>query len=271
MQTLLQSIALVAGSLVLALAGMALVRRSTRLSVLEAHREIAGFVYATIGVLYAVLVAFVCIAAWERFAEARHTIAREADAVTSLYQLAQGFSAPEQQQVQAMVARYAQEVTDSEWDQMARGQESPQAAQALENLWHEYAQLPQSDREQAGYRESLRQMSSLQEERGQRLEFASNVVPRVVWFVLIAGAVVTVAFTYLFGVRSAVAQSLITAAITLTVSGVLVLTFILDDPFRGDVRVTPNSFRSAQELMVKQSSQAQQGSAPANADPSASR
>jgi hypothetical protein len=252
-QALLESTVLLGASVTLALAAMVLVRRSTRLATLEAHKEIAGFVYATIGVIYAVLLAFVCIVAWERYADASHAAEQEATTVTSLYELARGLTGPGHQQIQAALAAYALEVSDVEWKLMASGRQSPRAAQDLSELWQSYAQLSESDRQQAGYSESLHLMSLLQEERGQRLAYADEVVPRVVWVVLIAGGIITIAFTYLFGVKSALAQSLMTSAITVTVAGVLVLTFILDDPFRGDVRVTPESMEATQQLIAAES------------------
>jgi hypothetical protein len=44
-----------------------------------------------------------------------------------------------------------------------------------------------------------------------------------------------------------------TAAITLTVAGVVVLTSILDDPFRGDVHITPESMEATQQLIAAES------------------
>src|SRR5262249_58489490 len=51
----------------LAMAGPFLVRLRIRLQHLRGNNEVAGFKFAVIGVLYAVLLAFVVIIAWERF------------------------------------------------------------------------------------------------------------------------------------------------------------------------------------------------------------
>ena len=260
MQTAVVSLLFLALSLLLAIGGMLLVRRSTRLSSLEAHREIAGFVYATVGVIYAVLLAFVCIVAWERFDEASSAVEQEGATVTSLYQLAQGFSPPARQPIQSALLNYTREVTGAEWELMQDGKESPRAAQLLGDLWQDYSHMPDASRAQPEYGESLRLMGQLQTQRSLRLDFAEGVVPRVVWVFLLAGAVLTIAFTYLFGVKSLTAQSLITGAITLMVAGVLILTYVLDDPFRGDVRVSSQSLHAAQELITTQLGQASQTS-----------
>ena len=250
MQTVLQSFVILVGSVILALAGMALLRRYVDLSALQKHRESAGFVYATIGVIYAVLLAFVCIATWEQYTQASSVAQREADTVASLYQISGAFSSPAREQVQAGIERYTQVVIDDEWHRMAVREHSPAAEQALSDLWRTYEQLSPQEQALPGYSLSLNQMTLLQGDRGERLEAAKGPIPRVVWVVLIAGGIITVAFTYLFAVEGIVAQSVMTIALTVTVTGVLVLTFVLDDPFRGDVRVTPDSLRAAQELFV---------------------
>ncbi len=46
--------------------------------------------FAAIGVVYAVLLAFVVIAVWEKFSEGQTTVAREAAAAAALLRLAEG-------------------------------------------------------------------------------------------------------------------------------------------------------------------------------------
>ncbi len=50
--------------------GPALVRRYVALDRLTANNEIAGFKYAVLGVLYAVLLAFAIIVVWQKFSDA---------------------------------------------------------------------------------------------------------------------------------------------------------------------------------------------------------
>jgi len=57
---------------------------------LRINNEVAGFTFATVGVLYAVLLAFAVIIVWEKFSEAEHAVAQEAGAAATLYRLANG-------------------------------------------------------------------------------------------------------------------------------------------------------------------------------------
>jgi uncharacterized protein DUF4239 len=251
MQTLGQSLAILIASVVLALSGLVLVRRSARISSLEAHNDVAAAVYQTIATVYAILLAFVCVVAWERFDTSGNDALREASTITSLHELAQSFSSPARERIDASLLRYTQTVVDDEWDRMARGQESKAAERSISDLWQEYRQLPESDRQQVAYAESLHGMTALEDARAVRLDAATGQIPRILWVVLVLGAIIAIGFTYLFGVQNFTAQAVITTALTVTIAGVLVLTFVLDDPFRGDVRVRPDALRGTEQVLVK--------------------
>jgi hypothetical protein len=75
---------IVGGGTLLAMLGPLLVRRYVGLERLTINNEIAGFKFATVGVLYAVLLAFVIIVVWEKFADAEVNVVREAGAAENL-------------------------------------------------------------------------------------------------------------------------------------------------------------------------------------------
>src|SRR5262245_2296468 len=79
---------------ILAMIGPHLVRRYVTLEELSANNEVAGFKFAVVGVLYAVLLAFAIIVVWEKFSEAENTVAREAGAVATIYRLSHGIDDP---------------------------------------------------------------------------------------------------------------------------------------------------------------------------------
>jgi hypothetical protein len=61
-----------------AMAGPIVVRKYVSLERLSTNNEVAGFKFATVGVLYAVLLAFVVIVVWEKFSDAEADVSREA-------------------------------------------------------------------------------------------------------------------------------------------------------------------------------------------------
>ena len=54
----------------------------------QQHNDVAGFIYAALGVIYAVLIALVVIAVWEEFQAASETVEQEANALAEIAWLA---------------------------------------------------------------------------------------------------------------------------------------------------------------------------------------
>ena len=89
--TLRAGIVVVGGFVVLALAIGYLVARFTSREIRTAHNDRAGFILAVIGVIYAVLLAFVAIGVWERFQQAEARSYEEAGALATVYRDAGSF------------------------------------------------------------------------------------------------------------------------------------------------------------------------------------
>jgi hypothetical protein len=230
----------------MALGGMLLVRRSTELETLEAHHEVAGFIVAIVGVVYAVLLALVVIAVWEDFGDARATAEREANQLAGLYRLTPALPARGTERLRDTIRGYAEAVVRDEWPAMQRGQESRRAQELYDDIWRQVTALePQSPREVASYQEALARLDGLGDARRSRLLASRESLPMVMWSVLLAGAVTTVGFTYFFGVRRLAAQALMTVALAVTIALVLFLIYALDLPFTGDVSVRPEALEQA--------------------------
>ncbi len=229
-----------------ALGGMLLVRRSVHLASLEAHKESAGFVYATLGSAYAVLLSFMVVVGWTQYRDAEDTMTKEAITVATLFHLADGLAEPTQRELQQTLVEYNRTVLDEEWAAMDHGEESERAWSLSDKLWDIYMRAPAADQAQSAYQQSLSQVQQLYALRGQRLLSSHSALPSSIWAVLVAGAIVTVAFTYLFGVHSVIAQGVMTAALTAIIAGSLYLIFDLETPYSGPLHLKPTPYLTNQ-------------------------
>jgi hypothetical protein len=127
---------IVAIAVLVSLMGLALVRRMVPVSELAEHTDVAGYVYAVIGVIYAVVLALVVIAAWEEYRDARQAVANEASAVLNLARAANGWPAGDREEVESALVTYARQVVDVEWPAMARGDFGPTTETvAVNQIW----------------------------------------------------------------------------------------------------------------------------------------
>ena len=226
----------------LAMAGPLVVRRFVPLKRLTTNNEVAGFKFATVGVLYAVLLAFVVIVVWEKFSDAEDNVSREAGAAATIYRLVEGIDGEAGTSLRGAMTAYLEAAIDGDWVTMQRGKASPLATHALDRMYAiAVTYKPADARGAAILSEILRQLSVVTEARRARLVKAAGIVPDIIWFVLYGGAVLTVGFTFFFGAENLHAQAMMTGALALLIFSALLVVVSIDHPFAGAVRVEPDA------------------------------
>jgi hypothetical protein len=226
----------------IAMGGPILIRRRLSLERLSTNNEVAGFKFATIGVLYAVLLAFAVIVVWEKFSDAEVRVAEEAGAAATLFRLSDGIGGATGVELRERLSVYITDAIAADWPAMERGRASPTTTHALNALYTLVLTFNPSDRRGAVIlSEILDQLNFMTQARRARLVVAAGIVPGIVWCVLFGGAVLTVGFTFFFATESLRAQILMTGALTaLIFSGMLIIVAI-DHPFAGSVKVMPEA------------------------------
>src|SRR5262249_48366096 len=88
--------------------------------------------------------------------------------------------------------------------------------QALDAIYRMLS-VVNDERNRAIVGDIFRQLDRLTESRRSRLIAAEGGVPDVIWLVLLGGAVVTIAFTFFFGMESLQGQTVMTALLALLI------------------------------------------------------
>jgi hypothetical protein len=242
MNTVILGILMVFLAVLAAVAGLLVVQWLTSSSVRREHNDVAGFIYAVLGVAYAVLLAFLVIAVWERFEAARGAAEHEGNELAGIYWLANSFPDSKRHQVQELARSYARVVVDEEWPLMAEAQTSPKAWALMDQLRDSIQNFEVStSAEQVLYAQSLTQVNALQESRRVRLLDANTYVPTILWAILISGGVITVGFTYLFGLERTWTHVIMVVALTVVIVSTLFTIYALQYPFAGEPLVTPDA------------------------------
>ena len=247
---------LVVGTIVgLAIGGMFLVRRSVTLSTLESHNQVAGFIYSVVGVVYAVLLAFIAIVVWQQHTQVQTQIEQEANQLGDLYRNAQVFPEEVRTRLQSQIRAYGRIVLEKEWPAMAKGETSVDAWAAYNQLWRAYQQVEaRNDHERLWYSKSLDQLDQLGDYRRLRVLSNRAAVPALMWVVLLATGIITIGFSFFFGTTNSSAQALMIAALSATIGFVLFLIWALNHPFAGLIRVEPVAFHHVWTI-IEQSAQ----------------
>jgi hypothetical protein len=228
-----------------------LVQRLVSAESRQRHNDVAGFIYAALGVIYAVLVALVVIAVWEEYQAASETVEQEANAVAEIFWLGHRLPEPEGTHLQELARSYAHEVVDNEWPLMEQGQAplmvqeqgTPAGWTLIDDIRATLQEVePRTQADAQLYAEGLDQVQRLADARRMRLVAAEEGVPGVLWAVLIFGGVAVIGFTYLFGLENTWAHRLMVVTLAAVIGLVLFTIGALEHPFSGGARIGTGAF-----------------------------
>ena len=244
------SLFLIGGTVFVSIAGTLIVRRLISVEVLERHNDVAGFIYAVIGVVYAVLLGFAAITVWERYDRAQAAVEQEADDLADLYRDAQTFPSDVRAQLEGQIRDYVRLAVQKEWPAMADGKSSPEVWNAYIQLWRTYYQFsPGTDQEKTWYSQSLTKLNDLSNQRRMRLLTSRlGSVPVMMWVALLGTGLITIAFSFLFGTKNAMAQIVMSSGLAFTVALVMVAIISLGQPFAGMSRIGPQPFEQLEGM-----------------------
>ena len=249
--SIVYGILVVGGVCLAAVGGLELVQRLVPTASRQRHNDVAGFIYAVLGVVYAVLLALVVIAVWEDFGRARETVESEANATAEIFWLAHRLPEPERHQVQELAHSYARVVVEEEWPLMRegqaplmeQGQATPTGWVLIDDIRAALQEVEPSTRaDGALYAEGLDQIEELADARRMRLVAAHEGIPAVLWVVLIFAGVAVVSFTYLFGLENTWAHRLMVVALAGVIGLVLFTIGAMEHPFSGGARIETGAF-----------------------------
>ena len=243
---------LVIGAVCLAaLAGLEVVQRLVPAKSRRPHNDVAGFIYAALGVIYAVLLALVVIAVWEEYDAASVTVEQEANALAEIFWLGHRLPEPEGTHLQELCKSYAEEVVHIEWPLMEQGQApSMPQTQGAPTGWALIDEIranlqevePRTQADEQLYAEGLDQVQRLADARRMRLVAAEEGIPGVLWAVLIFGGIAAVGFTYLFGLQNTWAHRLMVVTLAAVIGLVLFTIGAMEHPFSGGARIGTEAF-----------------------------
>ncbi|MBA2534696.1 MAG: DUF4239 domain-containing protein [Rubrobacter sp.] len=229
-------------SMLFAADGLVLVQRLVPIDRRRQHNDVAGFIYAVLGVVYAVLLGLMVVAVWQQWNAAAATADEEASSLAEIYWIVHSVPQPEGRHIQELSRAYARVVVRDEWPLMEEGRSSPEAWELLDRFRNSLQNLdPSTPSQQVIYEQGLERMHDLADARRDRLLYSEEGLPAILWVVLIIGGIIVVGFTYLFGLDSTLVHLLMVASLALVIALVLFTVAALDYPYKGDITVGPDA------------------------------
>ena len=230
----------VAGVPLVTVAVQAAIRRFAPGIVEGQHNDVAGFLLAVVGVVYAVTLAFIVIVTWEQFRDARGIVSGEAAALRSLYRDSRALPEPARTQLGALAIRYGQEVATGEWETMNDGESSAAVFALVGEMFDTLAGVNATTPTQEAFlADALVRLNDLADDRAERINVAEEDTVSILWAAIVIGGIVTVGFALLFGVSNERLHYLMVGGFAAVLALQILVILVLSHPFSGAVRVDP--------------------------------
>jgi hypothetical protein len=237
-----------------ALAGLYLVRKKYTAEVLKENHEVAAIIFNAFGLFYGVMVAFVVFVTWSGYSDATKSLQMEANEVADIFHSTETVPEPARTVIKKALMDYLTSVYYDELKRMDQGEVTLHARGTLHALMTVFYQADDKyfpNREL--YAETLKRLNNLAQDRRLRIFAASDTVPLAIWLVLLVLGVFTVLYTFFFGMKNIRTQYVITTTLTVAITLILFLIYVLDHPFMGASKVSAEPLRQVIGVMQNES------------------
>lgn len=230
-----------------------MVHRFIPAEVRRIHNDVAGFVFATLGVTYGVLLAFVVLVVWEQFNDAKLNVENESSVAMVLYKNVAAY--PDQAASRTMkenLLKYVRQAVEEQrpmsLEQSAKGSVGPltQLLSLIDGI------TPNSEHEQILYVQILQNLNELAKYRNLRQQAAHEELPSAIWIGVLIGAVITIGFTFLFGTENFWAHIVMMSLLAALIALVIYVVIEMDHPAMGAVTIGfPQGYSRILEIEAK--------------------
>ncbi len=229
--------------------GIFIVRRVFNTKLLKSHHDIAGFVFANLGVLYAVLIGFTVVNVQTRFDSVKQNLDLESSYLSDLHRDSQVFEDQDKERVREALRNYVDSVLEKEWGRSVDVAKYTPSSEMLE-IWKVYYAIDlKTKKQELWYAQSLDKLNLLMNARIFRLMGGEESLTAEMWTILILGGISIMAFTWLFGPDNLWYHLLIVAFLAATTSSLLFLIYSLDTAFSGSVSLPPDAFKHLLQML----------------------
>jgi len=211
------------------------------------YHEVGYAVFLQLGVIFAVLLAFVFNNVWSEYNVASQAVDSECASLHGIAILSDRLPAPARTAILGDLHAYLTIVLDREWPDMQRRNESRAASDRFQLLWQtvETAVTDPADNQIRG--QLLNLLAAAHQNRETRLFQMTQGVPGLVWSLLIIFAAGLVGCMLVFAAEASLSKAVLVGVFTSSLALALLTVRMLDFPFESALQVSSRDFSETLE------------------------
>ena len=232
-------------ALAIARIGVWLADRFLSAEVLKRQHDVTAALLGVVGMVYAVLLAFVVLVVWQEFNDAKRTVEHEQAVARTLMRTILRYPEPDRSDMRAALGAYTTSVAEVEFPAMVSGdREAIRNSPALDRLWNEIekASRVEGPRMEALYGTILSSLNELGLDRSQRLRASRDSIPWAIWVVLVLGGLITVGLSVLFVTEAPKHRFAMAGPVAVMLALVIFTVALLDHPFMGSIAIDHHAY-----------------------------
>jgi len=204
--------------------------------------EVGYAVFLQLGVIFAVLLAFVFNNVWSEYNVASQAVDSECASLHGIAILSDRLPAPARTAILGDLHAYLTIVLDREWPDMQRRNESRAASDRFQLLWQtvETAVTDPADNQIRG--QLLNLLAAAHQNRETRLFQMTQGVPGLVWSLLIIFASGLVGCMLVFAAEASLSKAVLVGVFTSSLTLALLTVRMLDFPFESALQLSSRDF-----------------------------
>jgi len=215
--------------------------------------EMVGFVLSSYSVFYGILIGLIAVAAYQNYGSVGDLVIRETSSLSALYRDLSGYPQPMRGRLQGELRDYTRSEIERDWPQQQRGIVPSEGTHRLRQFTDDLLTFrPAELRDATVHAETLRQVNNYMDLRRSRLNSVTVGIPGVLWWVVAIGAVTALLLLAMLDMEIHV-HLILGAALSMFLGLVIFLIAAMDNPFRGEVSVSPAPFRQVYDTLMQPS------------------
>jgi hypothetical protein len=233
---------LLGGAILYSIIGVTVVRYFHIGKVNEGHNEVIAPVFATAGVIYAVLIGALIIAVWENYDAAKSNAAEEASILTTMYRESSGMPAAEQSVMREHIKSYTENVIKEEWALQVHGGASPKARNEVVALYGEFTKMDPALAGSPINVDFLTNLTKITDHRNKRTLQSQEHLSGLLWFIIFLGGCIVVGMSFFIYMERKWPHIIISSIFSFLIGSLLLVTIVFDSPFSGALAIDSGSF-----------------------------
>lgn len=239
----------------LALGGLLLTRRFVlpRLHYTEGVNEAISGTVQAIGVFYGITVGLIAVGVWNTNSNASGLVSQEATCIGAIYRDVSGYPQPLRDELRAGMRDYAVFIIEQSWpaQREGRGQVLEGGAKILDGFQSRlYTFEPSTPGQQALHAETLKAYNELLLARRLRIDAVSSGLSLVMWWVIWAGAVISIGVAYFYNIKDPKLHAVLVALMGGFLAIVLFMVLVNDKPFYGKFGISSDPYKLILERVI---------------------